>query len=204
MTSGNPPDVPDLPGSQNAPEGSPETRDLKLVSAPNSSTSPPDAAQPHTAAQPRTTAPPRTIAQPRTTASEQSDVSEAAASALSSTDEQGDSERSGLPIWLFVILFLTFALVSGWQFRVTGALEKQVVGLESELSTTTALLGAHQSRLVEIRGGVHALASQLDGLKALVDADPGSADLSQSNSVSTSAHDDAALEEIQARLPRSH
>jgi len=200
LTSGNPPDVPDLPGSQDAPEGSLEARDLKLVSVPNSSTSSSssDTAGPRTSAGPHTSAPSHTDAPD---SPEQSIGWEAAASALPSAGEQGDSDQSGLPIWLFVVLFVAFALVSGWQFRVAGALAQQVVGLESELATTTALLGAHQSRLVEIRGGVRALASQLEELKALVDADPESADESQGQGASAPARDaDAGLEKIPARL----
>jgi uncharacterized membrane protein (UPF0136 family) len=95
----------------------------------------------------------------------------AQANALRGQD-QGDSSRRGLPIWLFVVAFLLFALALGWQFQVAGQLEQEIAGLETELAETTALLGAHQSRLLEIRGGVHELVAQLDGLRALVEAEP--------------------------------
>jgi len=117
--------------------------------------------------------------------------------------DDDDSSRRGLPIWLFVVFFLGAALAIGWQFRLTGQLEQEITGLESELAATTALLGAHQSRLVEIRGGVRDLASQLEGLKALVDADPtDSLSSTQPSREAPAASPRAQGREIPARLPR--
>ena len=82
------------------------------------------------------------------------------------------SDRRGLSIWLFVLVVVLFSLALGWQFQATGELEQEIAGLEQELSETTALLGAHKGRLVEIRTGVRDLVGQLAGLQALVDAEP--------------------------------
>ena len=86
--------------------------------------------------------------------------------------DSGASERRRPSIWLFLLVFVAFGIALGWQFRLAGQLEQQIVGLEQELREAQVLLGAHKSRLAEIRGGVHDLVTQLDGLRALVDADP--------------------------------
>jgi hypothetical protein len=71
-----------------------------------------------------------------------------------------------------LLVIAAFAVTLGWQFRVAGQLEREIGGLQQALRETQVLLGAHKSRLAEIRGGVHDLAAQLDGLRVLVDADP--------------------------------
>jgi hypothetical protein len=191
---------------------------LKLVPAPDSSASPksespnsalPNSALPHSAlprsAQPRSEASDSAELSKDRGASPLSPSSSSSSSSLSSSPsagEEGGSNQRGLPIWLFVVLFLAFALVSGWQFQVAAALEEQIIGLESELVTTTDLLDAHQERLVEIRGGVHALVSQVDGLRALVDADPGSVGDSRPHGAASPPTRAAELDEIPARLPQ--
>jgi len=89
--------------------------------------------------------------------------------------DSGASERRRPPPWLFFLVVAVFAAGLGWQFRVAGQLEREIGRLEQELRETHVLLGAHKSRLFEIRGGVHDLATRLEGLRALVDADPGEA-----------------------------
>jgi hypothetical protein len=70
------------------------------------------------------------------------------------------------------VVIVACAVALGWQFRVAGQLKQEIGGLQLELRETQDLLGAHKSRLAEIRGGVHDLATQLEGLRVLVDADP--------------------------------
>jgi hypothetical protein len=117
--------------------------------------------------------------------------------------------RTGWPIWAFVALFVVFALALGWQFRVAGELEAEIENLEGRLAATTSRLGAHQERLIEIRSGVRDLAAHLDGLRALVDAEPADAlpastepapDAS-SLSGSGSGQKQGRSHEIPARLP---
>jgi len=86
--------------------------------------------------------------------------------------DSGASERRRPPIWLCVVVIVASAIALGWQFRVAGQLKQEIGGLQQELRETQVLLGAHKSRLAEIRGGVHDLATQLEGLRVLVDADP--------------------------------
>jgi hypothetical protein len=189
MASGDPPEASDSSNPSNP-------RELKLVSNPESpsvSTSAlaPEGSSPSPSRSTPDSTPENSAATP--------------SSERPATDEDGhDSSRRGLPIWLFVVLFLVSALAIGWQFRLAGQLEQQIAGLESELAATTALLGAHQSRLVEIRGGVRDLAVQIDGLKALVDAEPAdSLSSSQPPHEGTPAPPHRAeAREIPARLPR--
>jgi len=189
MASGDPPEAPDSSAPSNP-------RELKLVSNPESPSLSTSASAPESQS-------------PSASASTPENSAAAPSSVRPATDEDGhDSSRRGLPIWLFVLFFLVSALAIGWQFRLAGQLEQQIAGLESELAATTALLGAHQSRLVEIRGGVRDLAVQLDGLKALVDAEPADA-LSSSQpplegapAPSHRVEARAEAREIPARLPR--
>lgn len=81
-------------------------------------------------------------------------------------------ERRSLPVWLFVVALILFALVIGRQAQVAGELEAEVAGLEERLERTHALLDAHRSHLSEIRGGVQELSERLEGLRSLVDRDP--------------------------------
>lgn len=89
-------------------------------------------------------------------------------------DESGSEERSrrGLPIWLFVLVFVLFSLALGWQASTARRLEGEVARLEQALAGSRALLGAHRDHLGEIRTGVADLTARLDGLKRLVDASP--------------------------------
>jgi hypothetical protein len=97
-----------------------------------------------------------------------------AESPASASGEGADpSERRGLPIWLFLLVFVLFSGALFWQVRVARDLEGQVAGLEQELAAARSLLGAHRSHLGEIRAGVRDLAAQLTSLQTLVDADPG-------------------------------
>ena len=93
----------------------------------------------------------------------------------SESDDSGEERRSGLPFWLFVLALVIFSGVVFWQIRRAGELEAQVVQLEEQLAETEALLEAHRSHLVEIRGGVHALSDRLGALQELVDREPASA-----------------------------
>jgi hypothetical protein len=78
----------------------------------------------------------------------------------------------GVPVWLFVVVLVLFAVAVGWQLRVAGELRQEIADLETNLARTSALLGAHQNRLSEIRGGVYELVDRVEGLRALVDAEP--------------------------------
>jgi uncharacterized membrane protein (UPF0136 family) len=89
-----------------------------------------------------------------------------------------------------------FALALAWQSRVVGQLEQEIVGLEQAFEESRLLLGAHQSRLAEIRGGVHDLITQLEGLQTLVDADP-----SEATEVPASLPGDDLETAIPSRLP---
>jgi len=112
------------------------------------------------------------------------------------------SERRGLPIWLFVLIAVLFAIALGWQLQVAGQLEQEIAGLEQELGETQALLGAHQSRLSEIRTGVHDLVGQLEGLKALVDADPEAGVVGSAATQGGAGRPAQARSKIPARLPQ--
>jgi len=92
------------------------------------------------------------------------------ASGSAPSDRQTD--RRGLPIWLFVAALILFSLAIGWQAQVASELEAEVAGLEAQLERTNALLDAHRTHLSEIRGGVHELSDRLQGLRELVDRHP--------------------------------
>jgi hypothetical protein len=81
--------------------------------------------------------------------------------------------RGKLPLWLLGALVLILLLALVWQFREARRLEGQVAGLEQALRESEARLGAHRDHLSEIRTGVHDLVDRLEGLRTLVDADPG-------------------------------
>ena len=87
-----------------------------------------------------------------------------------SSDDRSD--RRGLPVWLFVLAVIVFALVIGRQAQMASQLETRVEGLEAELVQSEALLEAHRAHLGQIRGGVQELSVQLDRLQILVDEDP--------------------------------
>ena len=103
-------------------------------------------------------------------------ASESATSHEASASETGqrkrNDDRRSLPLWLFVLALLLFALAIGWQARNASRLEAVVAGLEGELERTNANLDAHRTHLSEIRGGVYALSERLQGLRLLVDTDP--------------------------------
>jgi hypothetical protein len=181
MASGDIPEAPDA-SSPSSP------RDLKLVSNPGSESAP---------------TPPLPSGLPSETSVNSTSENPAAAPPAHQRGADGDgASRQGLPIWLFVVFFLVFALALGWQFRLAGQLEQEIAGLESELAETTALLGAHQTRLIEIRGGVRDVAVQLEGLEALVNAEPADAlSSAQPSRESSSAASSRAGAEIPARLP---
>ena len=187
MASGDPPEAPDSSSSSAS-----DPRELKLVSNPDSHSPSASAATPGSLSS-------------KTAASTLENSAAAPSPDRPATDAgDHDSSRRGLPIWLFVVFFLVSALAIGWQFRLAGQLEQEIAGLESELAATTALLGAHQSRLVEIRGGVHDLAVQLEGLQALVDSEP-SDSLSSSQTQRQGGpvpSPRTEAREIPARLPR--
>lgn len=111
----------------------------------------------------------------------------------------GASRKSGMPIWVFLLLIVAFVVVLGWQLRVADGLEEEIAGLEQDLRETRTLLGAHESRLLEVRSGVHDLSARLEGLKALVDLDPSNA---VSAGTTTNPVDPVASDRsIPARLP---
>jgi hypothetical protein len=190
MASGDIPEAPDA-----SPPSSP--RDLKLVSNPGSESAPtPPLPSGSPSASPSES--------PSETSANSTSENPAAAPPAHQRGTDGDgASRQGLPIWLFVVFFLVFALALGWQFRLAGQLEQEIAGLESELAETTALLGAHQTRLIEIRGGVRDVAVQLEGLEALVNAEPADAlsSAQPSRESSSAASSRAGAREIPARLP---
>ncbi len=112
-------------------------------------------------------------------------------------EESEAGGRRGVPIWVLILLALVFAGVVSWQLQQKGQLERRIAGLEQELGATRAQLGAHRSRLVEIRGGVQALADQVQGLKTLVDADP-----SEPVALPTAQAAEEPRPSIPARLPQ--
>lgn len=92
--------------------------------------------------------------------------------ASSSSAETDSTGRRSLPVWLFVVALIVFALVIGWQVQLASELEAKVAGLETQLEHTNALLDARRAHLTEVRGGVHELSERLQGLSRLVDRDP--------------------------------
>lgn len=109
---------------------------------------------------------------PEISVSEIAAASEAPSDAPPSTASPEDGRRSGVPIWLFLLVCLAIGSAFVWQLRVAGLLESQVAVLEQDLRKKDALLGAHRGQLEEIRGGVSELASRLAGLQELVETDP--------------------------------
>lgn len=117
-------------------------------------------------------------------------------------DSGDESSSRSLPIWVFALLVVVFAVALGWQQRVAGGLEREIAALEAELSVTTARLGAHRARLEEIRQGVGELSSHLEGLRVLVDADPEDSVAAGDNRLQAAPGEpQAAPFEIPARLP---
>ena len=102
--------------------------------------------------------------------------SETSSDASRSTSETGSSgrrsKRRSLPVWLFVVALIIFALVIGRQAQLASELEAEVAGLEVQLEHTNALLDARRAHLSELREGVHELSERLQGLRGLVDRDP--------------------------------
>jgi hypothetical protein len=77
-----------------------------------------------------------------------------------------------LPVWLFVVALIVFALVIGRQAQLASELEAEVAGLEVQLEHTNALLDARRAHLNEVREGVHELSERLQRLRGLVGRDP--------------------------------
>jgi hypothetical protein len=102
--------------------------------------------------------------------------SEASSETSRSNSETGSSDRRSkrrsLPVWLFVVALIVFALVIGRQAQLASELEGEVAGLEVQLEHTNALLDARRTHLSEVREGVHELSERLQGLRGLVDRDP--------------------------------
>ena len=80
--------------------------------------------------------------------------------------------RRGLPIWLFLVVFVLFSLALVWQVREARRLEGAVTTLEQDLAEARTLLGAHRDHLGEIRTGVEGVSERLDELRRLVEAGP--------------------------------
>jgi len=122
----------------------------------------------------------------------------------------GDARR-GLPVWLFLLVFVLFSLALLWQVREARRLTSVVVTLEQDLAEARARLGAHRDHLGEIRLGVEGLSERLVELRRLVEAGPetvpgagagrtSSASGSRSGREATGA---GASGSIPARLPES-
>jgi len=123
--------------------------------------------------------------------------------------ESSEGERRGLPVWLFLLVFILFSLALVWQVREARQLEGTVVALEQDLAEAQALLGAHRDHLGEIRSGVEGLTERLGELRRLVEAGPETvrdAGDSRGSTASGGAPDAAAAgapgsPSIPARLP---
>ena len=83
-----------------------------------------------------------------------------------------EGERRGLPVWLFLLVFVLFSLALVWQVREARQLQGAVATLEQELAEARILLGAHRDHLGEIRNGVEGLSERLGALRRLVEAGP--------------------------------
>ncbi|MBW2500433.1 MAG: hypothetical protein JRF61_24380, partial [Deltaproteobacteria bacterium] len=122
-----------------------------------------------------------------------------------SAEESGEGRSRGIPIWLFLLVFLAFALALTWQVREGRRLEAEVVGLEQELTQTRSQLRAHRGHLSEIRSGIHAIADRFEALRSLVDRGPGATSASPSRPRAGQPGASAASGEpshsIPARLP---
>lgn len=123
--------------------------------------------------------------------------------------EPTEGERRGLPVWLFLLVFVLFSLALVWQVREARQLEGAVATLEQDLAEARALLGAHRDHLGEIRNGVEGLSERLGELRRLVEAGPEAiqdAGDTRSSSASGSGTEPAAAgsrgsPSIPARLP---
>ncbi len=82
------------------------------------------------------------------------------------------SERRGVPIWLALVGLVIAALIVGYQMRLNGQLEAEVIGLEAALGRTEAVLDAHMTHLGAIRGGVQDISARLQSLQSLVETEP--------------------------------
>jgi hypothetical protein len=83
-----------------------------------------------------------------------------------------EGERRGLPVWLFVLVFVLFALALVWQVREARRLQGAVATLEQDLAEAQTLLSAHRDHLGEIRNGVEGLSERLGALRRLVETGP--------------------------------
>ncbi len=86
--------------------------------------------------------------------------------------EPTEGDRRGLPIWLFLVVFVVFSLALVWQVLEARRLEGAVATLEQDLTEARTLLGAHRDHLGEIRAGVEAVSERLGELRRLVEAGP--------------------------------
>lgn len=93
-------------------------------------------------------------------------------SEVSEPADAEDSESHGIPLWLALIGLVIAALVVGYQMRLNGQLEAEVMGLEAKLGRTQSVLDAHKTHLGDIRGGVRDLSAQLQSLQTLVETEP--------------------------------
>lgn len=83
-----------------------------------------------------------------------------------------ERKRRGLPIWLFLVVFVLFSVALAWQVGEVRRLESTVARLEGEIDTARALVGAHRAHLSKIQSGVRDLTDRLAGLGRLVEAGP--------------------------------
>jgi len=88
--------------------------------------------------------------------------------------ERAASERSGVRVAFAVLTVLVFgsALAAAFQTRRVAELTGEVAALNGQLAVAERQIDAYRGRLVEIRGAVGGLHSQLAELDALVESDP--------------------------------
>ena len=90
-------------------------------------------------------------------------------------DSDRTSERRRPPIWLSCReIIVASAVALAWQVRVAGQLKREIGGLQQELrETLRVLLGAHRSLGWPRFVPGFTTWQRLEGLRVLVDADPG-------------------------------
>ncbi len=93
---------------------------------------------------------------------------------LASTPDPPVDPRGGarLAFWILASLVFVCALTAAYQSQQVAQLNGQVAGLNGELTTVRTQLEAYEGRMVEIRGAVAQLQSELRELDELAQRDP--------------------------------
>ncbi len=93
---------------------------------------------------------------------------------VSDSPEPAADSRKNVPMafWILAVLVFVCAIAAAYQTQQVAELNEEVTALTGELATAHGQIDAYEGRLVEIRGAVSDLQSQLGALDELVQRDP--------------------------------